>query len=179
MPMSPGTTLANLSPQAPWDRMPAVVLALPTMVIKKPLVMLIAKGFQMAERAVLAAVAIILSAGVFHAALAQDAAETAVILSGVGHTQAGAGSLGAAISNSFHNAGNAIGASNARTVSRRSASPTIRPRAAHALSVIMDSGDPFEGMNAPIYKLGNGASISASGGLTPGPNVSCVKDCPR
>lgn len=140
--------------------------------------MLTAKGIHMATRAILAALATMLSVGVIHDATAQDAAETAVILGGVGHAQGGANSLGAAILRSFDNGGNAFRASSARTPAHRPASPTARPRAAHAVPVTEETGDPFEGTNAPIYRLGNGASISASGGLTPDPNVSCVKDCP-
>lgn len=143
-----------------------------------PPVMLIAKGNHMANRLVLATLATMLSVGVFQEAVAQDAAETAIILGGVGHAQRGASSLGAAISQSFNNAGNAFRAPSARTVSHRPVSAAARSRAAHAVPVVEESGDPFEGTNAPIYRLGNGASISASGGLTPEPNVRCVRDCP-
>ena len=132
----------------------------------------------MAKRAILAALATMLSVGLFHEAAAQDAAETAVILGGVGHAQTGANSLGAAISRSFNNAGNAFRAPNARAVSRRQAAIGARPHAAHAVSIMRETGNPFAGMNTPIYRLDNGASISASGGLTPAPDARCVKDCP-
>ena len=132
----------------------------------------------MAKRAILTALAAIFSIGAFQEAAAQDAAETAAILGGVGHAQGSANSLGAAISRSFNNAGSAISGSSARSVSHRRASAAVRPRAAHAAPVMEESGDPFAGTNAPIYRLGNGASISATGGLTPEPDVRCVKDCP-
>lgn len=132
----------------------------------------------MTKRVFLVALATILSVGAFHEAAAQDAAETALILGGAGHAQSGASSLGAAISRSFDNAGNALRGSGARTVTHRQAYRTAGPHAAHAVSDMRESGDPFEGTNAPVYRLGNGASISASGGLTPEPNVRCVKDCP-
>jgi hypothetical protein len=140
--------------------------------------MLTAEGNDMTKRAILAALAATFSIGAIHAAAAQDAAETAAILGGVGHAGGSANSLGAAISRSFNNAGRAIGGSSVRTVSHTPASAAARHRVTHAVPVREASGDPFEGMNAPIYKLGNGASISASGGLTQEPNVSCVKDCP-
>ncbi|WP_340268452.1 hypothetical protein [Sphingobium mellinum] len=133
----------------------------------------------MAIRAILAALTMMLSVGVFREAAAQDAAETAVILGGAAHAQAGAGSLGAAISRSFDNAGHALRAPSARAVSHRSAYRTARPRAAHAVADIKESGDPFKGTNAPVYRLDNGASISATGGFTAAADASCVKDCPR
>jgi hypothetical protein len=148
------------------------------MVNSVPPVRLTAKGNDMTKRAILAALAATFSIGAIHTAAAQDAAETAAILGGVGHAGGSANSLGAAISRSFDNAGRAIGRSSAITVSHRPASAAARLRATHAVPVREASGDPFEGVNAPIYKLGNGTSISATGGLTPEANVRCVKDCP-
>lgn len=133
----------------------------------------------MAKRAFLAAVATMLAVGVFHPAAAQDAAETAAILGGAGPSHSGASSLSAAISRTFENAGNAFRAPSARPVSHRAAYRPARPRAvAHAVADARESGDPFEGTGAPIYRMGNGASISATGGFTPAADARCVKDCP-
>lgn len=157
---------------------PAVVPRQPSMINGKPPVMLNARGNYMAKRAFLAALATMLSVGVFHPAAAQDAAETAAILGGAGPAHSGASSLGAAISRSFENAGNAFRAPNARSTSRRPTYRTARPHATHAVSVMSESGDPFEGVDAPIYRMDNGASISATGGFTPAADARCVKDCP-
>ena len=131
----------------------------------------------MAKRAVLAALATMLWAGMFHQAMAQDGAETAIILGGAGHAQAGGSSLGAAISRSFDSVGKALGRSSARAVPHRPVYRMPRQRAAHAVAAMRETGDPFKGTDAPIYRLGNGAAISATGGLTPPPGARCVRDC--
>jgi hypothetical protein len=131
----------------------------------------------MAKRAAFMALATMLSLGVFGPSLAQDAAETAIILGGSGHSAAGAGGLSDAISKSFNHASAAIGGSGARSVSHRPATTSARPRAAHAMAIMTGPSDPFAGIHAPVYKMSNGVSISASGGLTPEPGLRCVRDC--
>src|SRR5579864_6624161 len=123
--------------------------------------------------------AAVIAIGMVRTAGAQDAAESAIILSGGGPSQAGAQrSLSAAIANGFNSAGSAIGAANGNTVVRRHTSWTARPRdrAARATAVSPLS-DPLADTNAPTYQLANGASIRVSGGLRPEPNTTCVRNC--
>jgi hypothetical protein len=129
---------------------------------------------QMVSRAVAAICAAVLSVGVSCNALAQDAAETAIILSGSGHSQGGAArSLGSAISGSMDRAAATIEAS------RGGPYPANRRGAgtAHAPYVILGKGDPLAGTGEPTYRLSNGASIRVSGRLVQAPGTACVKDC--
>jgi hypothetical protein len=93
--------------------------------------------------------------------LAQDAAETAIILSGTGAAQGKASrSLGSAAASSMGTAANAI-------------RPDARPAPANRRSgrrdqqVITLAGDvdALENTDAPTYELANGASIRVSGRL--------------
>ncbi|MGX7953730.1 hypothetical protein ACWPM1_14355 [Tsuneonella sp. HG249] len=102
------------------------------------------------------------------AVAAQDAAETAVILSGTGQAQGRAQrSLGQSISASMGNAANAVAATNRA----RSQAPTYRPRArgsgkAGNFAIALPGDvDPLDRTDAPSYELANGASIRVSGGL--------------
>jgi hypothetical protein len=130
----------------------------------------------MAKRAGLAVWATVLWVGGVSVAAAQDAAETAIILGGAGHSAGAQGSLGAGIANSLNAAANTIQTANAGTA-RGPTSSTARPRARAAQATLV-SGDPLAGTNAPTYEVANGASIRVSGGLRPEPGATCVKNCP-
>jgi hypothetical protein len=108
-------------------------------------------------------------------AVAQDAAESAIILSGVGHSQGSAQrSLGSAVANSINSAANTVRTTNARPARSRRGH-----HAAQAFTIAPGNVDPLEGTDAPTYQLSNGASIRVSGGLRPVPQAACVKDCPK
>ena len=102
--------------------------------------------------------------------IAQDAAETAIILS-TGTAQVRAQrSLGNSIARSMGNAANAVAAttstrSQART-HRRTARRTARGAGKFAIALPADV-DPLENTDAPSYELANGATIRVSGGLRP------------
>lgn len=117
---------------------------------------------------------IILAAAGFCAAplAAQDAAETAIILSGTGQgTGKASRSLGGSITRSMGNAANAINATNrARAQTPRSYRPQARRSrrggggSGFAIALPADV-DPLETTDAPSYALENGATIRVSGGL--------------
>ena len=96
-------------------------------------------------------------------ALAQDAAETAIILSGTGAAQGKASRpLGSAAAISMGAAANAI-----RPVARPA--PVIRRSSRRDQQVITLAGDvdALENTDAPTYELANGVSIRVSGVLRP------------
>ncbi len=104
-------------------------------------------------------------------AQAQDAAETAVILSGSGQTaEAGSRSLGSAIGRAMGNASATI-SSNSRS-SARNGSREVRQDAAIPADI-----DALEGTDAASYQMDNGARISVSGGLRPSARTRCVENC--
>lgn len=115
-------------------------------------------------------------------AFAQDAAETAIILSGTGQAQGRAQrSLGASISRSMGNAADAIAA----TRQARAPAPTYRQRAPaspkggkFALALPGDV-DPLERTDAPQYTLGNGTTIRVSRGLRPPVKPAAESVAPR
>ena len=117
--------------------------------------------------AILAATILFCGAG---AVVAQDAAETAIILGGTGTAQGRAQrSLGSAISRSMGNAANAVAAANANR-QRTSQTPRRRARGSgkgggHFAIALPGDVDPLAATDAPVYALGNGASIRVSGGL--------------
>lgn len=134
-----------------------------------------AKGGPMSFRAGLVICASLLAAGYADDVSAQDAAETAQILSGVGHSQGAASrSLGSAVSRRMNAANNAITA----TQQAGRTAPRSRPHLARVGAPTPSGGDLLEGTKAPTYKLGNGASIRVSGRMTRAPGTSCVKECP-
>ena len=129
----------------------------------------------MARKTALAICVAMLAIGVPPPAAAQDAAESALIVGGVGQGQAKAQrSLGTAITNSINSASNSVRASTspAPMRSRRQA------RNARGPVHIAAGVDPLEGTDAQSYHLDNGASIRVSGGLRPPPKPACAKDCP-
>ena len=106
-------------------------------------------------------------------ALAQDAAETAIILSGTGAAQGKASrSLGSAAASSMGAAANAI-----RPVARPA--PVIRRSGRRTKQVTMLPGDvdALENTDAPTYELANGASIRVSGRLRPQAATVCDAAC--
>lgn len=110
-------------------------------------------------------------------AVAQDAAETAVILSGTGAGQAKAQrSLGAAVRGSIDGA-----AATVRSAGRSQGSAGRRATARSGVAVagaeLAADSDPLEKTDAPAYKLGNGATIRVSGRMNPSASTSCVKNC--
>jgi hypothetical protein len=101
--------------------------------------------------------------------VAQDAAETAIILGGTGQVQGRAQrSLGTSIARSMGNAADAIAAtSRARpsgTVVRRHAGRSNRGAGKFAI-ILPGDVDPLEKTDAPSYELANGATIRVSGGM--------------
>ena len=101
----------------------------------------------------------------------QDAAETAVILSGSGQTtEAGSRSLGGAIGGAMDRASATIN-SNRRSPSRNG-SREVRQDA--AIPAVIDA---LEGTDAASYQMDNGARISVSGGLRPSARTRCVENC--
>lgn len=106
-------------------------------------------------------------------ALAQDAAETAIILGGSGAAQGKASrALGSAAANSMGAAANAI-----RPDARPA--PAIRRSSRRAQQVITLPGDvdALENTDAPTYELANGASIRVSGVLRPQARTVCDDAC--
>lgn len=117
---------------------------------------------------------IILAAAGFCASplAAQDAAETAIILSGTGQGTGSKASrsLGGSIARSMGNAAHAINATNrARAQMPRSYRPQgrrSRRGGGSGFAIALPAGvDPLETTDAPSYALENGATIRVSGGL--------------
>jgi hypothetical protein len=106
-------------------------------------------------------------------ALAQDAAETAIILGGSGAAQGKAArSLGSAAASSMGEAANAV-----RPVARPA--PAVRRSRGRDQQVITLAGDvdALENTGAPTYELANGASIRVSGRLRPQAVTVCDEAC--
>lgn len=108
-------------------------------------------------------------------AMAQDAAETAIITAGTGAPQArGARSLGSAISDSMNRAAGAI-----RVQSRGAPLPRRGPASqGNPAGTIAADVDVLENTDAPGYRLGNGATIRVSGRLNPAAGTVCTRNCP-
>ena len=109
--------------------------------------------------------------------LAQDAAESAIILSGTGAGQAKAQrSLGAAVRGSIEGAATTV-----RGAARGQGSPRGRAPSGNGVVVsgtaLAADSDPLENTDAPAYRLGNGATIRVSGRMNPAAGTSCVKNC--
>ena len=122
-------------------------------------------------RRLLLSIAVCIGAG--GQALAQDAAETAIILSGTGAAQGKASrSLGSAAASSMGAAANAI-----RPVARPA--PVIRRSGRRTKQVTMLPGDvdALENTDAPTYELANGASIRVSGRLRTQAATVCDDAC--
>ncbi len=102
---------------------------------------------------------------------AQDAAETAVILSGSGQaTESGSRGLGSAI-------GGAMDRASATINSNRRSSARNRSREVRQDAPIPADIDALEGTDAASFEMENGARISVSGGLRPSARTRCVENC--
>ncbi len=122
-----------------------------------------------------------------HPALAQDAAESAIILGGTGQsTGAASRSLGNAVRGSIGNAANAANAANRGSAGagtfRGGGSPTgggfrasdwTRPTPLYVASGV----DSLAGSDAAVYRLGNGRTIKVSGKLNPYLPTVCTRNC--
>ncbi len=112
------------------------------------------------------------------AALAQDAAETAVILSGSAQTGSAQRSLGRTISGSIGNAANAVGSTVRASRSRTAAQRNSRASSRHVGGSIPAGVDPLASTDAATYTLDNGATIRVSGRFNPSASSHCQKNCP-
>ncbi len=127
-------------------------------------------------RAILAIAVVGVCAFSSMAAQAQDAAESAIIMSGSSQTGKAQRSLGNAISNSVDRASNAIAAANAqrgRNVQRRANGSVL-------VGASLPAGvDPLEGLDATTYQLGTGSSIRTTGRINTAPGSRCVNQCEK
>ena len=106
-------------------------------------------------------------------AYAQDAAETAVILSGTSGQAKASRSLGDAVRGSINSASSAVRAS---TQQRRSSNSRAR-RSGGGAPVVIGTGDALENTDASSYTLGSGATIRVSGRLNPSAATRCTQNC--
>ena len=110
-------------------------------------------------------------------ALAQDAAESAIILSGTAQTGSAQRSLGRAVGGSVGNAANAVGG--VRSTSRQpSTAPARRNSVQRSQSAIPAGVDPLANTDAATYALDNGATIKVSGRFNPATSAQCERNCP-
>lgn len=121
---------------------------------------------------------VIMSAG---SVQAQDAAETAVILSGAPAQQSGARSLGDAISGAMGQVGEEIRAS--RTNGGTPASIPTRRGGAGSTTAYFPMGGPVEAdalahAEVATYRLENGVRMRISGIFLPAPATVCEAYCP-
>ncbi len=110
---------------------------------------------------------------------AQDAAETAVIVSGSGAGQAKASrSLGNAVSGSLDSAAGVIRSTQR---ARRPASRNRRSRngGVRIGSEIPSGVDALEGTDAAAYKTDGGATIKFSGRFVPSGKTECDENCAK
>ena len=107
---------------------------------------------------------------------AQDAAETATILTGQGGTAKAQRSLGGAVSGSLDNAASAIRPSRS---SSRGASSRRSRRGGNSGSIVLTTNDPLEGTDAATYQTSNGTTIRVSGRMNPSASTACVNHCPE
>jgi len=141
----------------------------------------LAKGNGKVNRLAIAFGAALLAIGAADDAAAQDAAESAIIMSGTGQTVGKAQrGLGASVANSMNSAQRAItsGRPLGRAKNRRGSRKRSRARGARGAYRIPAGVDFLQGIDAPTYQLGNGSSIKVSGGLRPNAETTCVKNCP-
>lgn len=108
-------------------------------------------------------------------ALAQDAAEAAVITAGTAAPQARASrSLGSAISGAMNRTAGAINI-RSRSGSRPARAASRQADSSHTIAADVDV---LESTDAPGYTLGNGAQIRVSGRLNPSAGTICTRNCP-
>ena len=112
-------------------------------------------------------------------ACAQDAAETAVILSGSAQTGSAQRSLGRTISGSIGNAANAVDSTARASRSPPNAAPRNRRTSARHVGGSIPAGvDPLASTDAATYTLDNGATIRVSGRFNPSASSHCQQNCP-
>lgn len=106
-------------------------------------------------------------------ASAQEAAETAQVLSGLSSQGHAAHSLGAAIAGSINGAANRIGSPpNARHVAARGGSqPTEQG------GVLPRGGNDLKDTGAPTYRTAGAGAITVSGPFIRSEGTSCVENC--
>lgn len=109
--------------------------------------------------------------------MAQDAAETAIILSGTAQTGSAQRSLGRAVSGSVGNAANAVGGTQSAS-RQRSTAPARRNSAQRSQGAIPAGVDPLANTDAASYALDNGATIKVSGRFNPTGSTRCERNCP-
>lgn len=110
------------------------------------------------------------------AAVAQDAAESALILGGTGQATGSAQrNLGRSITGSINRASSAISTTRqARAVRPRAPSRRGGSSGGYAVPAGVDA---LEGTDAETYDLANGSAIRVSGGFRPGQGSRCVENC--
>lgn len=107
-------------------------------------------------------------------AQAQDAAETAAVLTGSSGQARAQRSLGSAVARSIDRAAASISVPTARSgPARRSADRQPR-QAAQPLPAGVDA---LEGTDAAAYKVGSGTTLKFSGRFTPGKRTECETNC--
>lgn len=107
---------------------------------------------------------------------AQDAAETAAILSGTGAGQAKAArSLNSAVSQSVNSAADVVRSST--PTHRRSTSHRRSRRNAPSVVSVIGTGDALEGTDASAYQVDTGATIKVSGSFRPSAATRCTDNC--
>ena len=126
----------------------------------------------------LAALLTAASAPIAAPALAQDAAETAVILSGSAQTGSAQRSLGRTISGSVGHAANAVGSTARVSRSRSAAQRNSRASSRNVGGSIPAGVDPLANTDAATYTLDNGATIRVSGRFNPSASSQCQRNCP-
>ncbi|MCB2067040.1 MAG: hypothetical protein KDE15_10430 [Erythrobacter sp.] len=118
-------------------------------------------------------------------AMAQDAAESAAILSGTGaRTGAAAGRLGTASRDALGGAAGVIAATN----SQRSGSQSARQSRRSNGGANSDGGvaaglyvagniDALQLTDAPFFRLADGSILRMSGSFVPSPGTTCERNC--
>ena len=107
---------------------------------------------------------------------AQDAAETAVILSGSSGQSKAANSLGNAVRGSVNSAADAIRAV-PRNSANRSTARTGNRRGPVQIQTAIPTNDPLENTDATRFQTGSGATISVSGRMRPSAAARCIENC--
>ncbi|MBD3728789.1 MAG: hypothetical protein IE933_03710 [Sphingomonadales bacterium] len=127
----------------------------------------------------------VIAAGMLFAspALAQDAAEEAMITSTTGPaTGSAARTLGGAVSGSITGAADSIRATRSGAATGRTGSGARTSRSAGTPRAggywIPPRIDPLEYTNAATYRVGNGSVIRVSGLFDPAPGTHCIRFCP-
>lgn len=134
----------------------------------------------MAHGSILAVGTALIAIGLASPVMAQDAAETAVILSGSAGQGKAARTLGSSVSQGIGRASNAVRTTTNRAPSTRNQGGTARrgSRGVPSGGSIPAGVDPLAGTDATSYHLANGASITVSGRMVAGTGTTCSRNCP-